>query len=106
MLSPLESADGILVPEAIRDITERKRAEDRLRQQERLLDLAHDAIMVRDMEDRVEFWNHGAEDLYGWSAAEVQGRKAATFLYQDEPAATAAARADGIEKGKWERECK
>jgi len=106
MLSPLESADGILVTAAIRDITERKRAEDRLRQQARLLDLAHDAIMVRDMEDRVEFWNHGAEDLYGWTAAEVQGRKASTFLYQDEPAATAAARADVIEKGKWTGECK
>src|ERR1700681_3945616 len=53
MLSPLESADGILVTAAIRDITERKRAEDRLRQQARLLDLAHHAIVGRDMEDRV-----------------------------------------------------
>ena len=105
MLSPLESADGILVTAAIRDITERKRAEGRLRQQARLLDLAHDAIMVRDMEDRVEFWNHGAEDLYGWTAAEVQGRKASAFLYHDEPASSAAARADVIEKGKWTGEC-
>ena len=105
MLSPLESADGILVTAAIRDITERKQAEDRLRQQARLLNLAHDAIMVRDMEDRVEFWNHGAENLYGWTAAEVQGRKASTFLYQDEPGSTAAARADVIEKGKWAGEC-
>src|ERR1700736_2789258 len=101
MLSPLESADGILVTAAIRDITERKRAEDRLRQQARLLDLAHDAIMVRDMEDRVEFWYHGAEDLYRWTAAEVQGRKASGFLNQAQPASTAAPRADVIEKGKW-----
>src|SRR4029077_18764877 len=64
----------------INDITERKWGEDRLRQQARLLDLAHDAIMVRDMEDRVEFWNHGAEDLYVGRAAEVQGRKAFGFL--------------------------
>jgi len=106
MLSPLESADGILVTAAIRDITERKRAEGRLRQQARLLDLAHDAIMVRDMEDRVEFWNHGAEDLYGWTAAEVQGRKASAFLYHDEPASSATARADVIEKGIWAGECK
>jgi two-component system cell cycle sensor histidine kinase/response regulator CckA len=90
----------------INDVTERKHAEDRLRQQARLLDLAHDAIMVRDMEDRVEFWNHGAEDLYGWTAAEVQGRKASAFLHQDEPGATAAARAEVIEKGKWTGECK
>jgi PAS domain S-box-containing protein len=106
MLSPLESADGILVTAAIRDITERKRAEDRLRQQARLLNLAHDAIMVRDMDDRVEFWNHGAEELYGWTAAETQGRKASSFLYQEEPASTAAARAAVIENGKWTGECR
>jgi PAS domain S-box-containing protein len=88
------------------NVTERQRAEDRLREQARLLDLAHDAIMVRDMEDRVEFWNHGAEKLYGWTAGEVQGRKASSFLYQDEPAATAAARASVIENGEWTGECK
>jgi PAS domain S-box-containing protein len=88
------------------DITERKLAEDRLREQAKLLDLAQDAIMVRDMEDRVEFWNHGAEKLYGWTAAEVQGKKASGFLYADGPAATAAARAAVIENGKWTGECK
>jgi two-component system, cell cycle sensor histidine kinase and response regulator CckA len=88
------------------DITERHEREDRLREQAKLLDLAQDAIMVRDMEDRVEFWNHGAEKLYGWTAAEVHGRKASGFLYDDEPAATAAARAGVIENGKWTGECK
>ena len=57
------------------DITERKQADERLHEQAKLLDLAQDAIMVRDMEDRVEFWNHGAEKLYGWTAAEVQGKE-------------------------------
>jgi PAS domain S-box-containing protein len=88
------------------DITERKEAEKRLREQARLLDLAQDAIMVRDMEDRVEFWNHGAEILYGWTAAEVQGKKASGFLYQDEPAAFASARTAVIENGIWTGECK
>jgi PAS domain S-box-containing protein len=88
------------------DVTERKRGEDRLREQARLLDLAQDAIMVRDMEDRVEFWNHGAEKLYGWTAAEVQGKKASGFLYKDEPGATAAARAAVIKNGQWAGECK
>jgi two-component system cell cycle sensor histidine kinase/response regulator CckA len=86
------------------DVSERKRAEDRLREQAKLLDLAQDAIMVRDMEDRVEFWNHGAEKLYGWTAAEVQGKEASGFLYKDEPAA--AARAAVIENGKWTGVCK
>src|SRR3984893_1794937 len=90
----------------IRDITERKQAEERLREQAKLLDLAQDAIMVRDMDGRVEFWNHGAEKLYGWTAAEVQGKKESSFLYQDQPAATVAARAAVIENGKWTGECK
>ena len=90
----------------IRDITERKQAEERLREQAKLLDLAQDAIMVRDMEDRVEFWNHGAEKLYGWTAAEVQGKQASGFLYQDEPASPVAARAALIENGKWTGECR
>jgi PAS domain S-box-containing protein len=88
------------------DVTERKEREGRLREQAKLLDLAQDAIMVRDMEDRVEFWNHGAEKLYGWTAAEVQGKKACGFLYKDDPAATAAARTGVIENGKWTGECK
>jgi PAS domain S-box-containing protein len=87
------------------DITERKEAEDRLREQARLLDLAQDAIMVRDMEDQVEFWNHGAEKLYGWTAAEVKGKKASGFLYEDDPAAAAAARAAVIKDGKWAGDC-
>ncbi len=90
----------------IRDITERKQAEDRLREQARLLDLAQDAIMVRDMEDRVEFWNHGAEQLYGWTAAEVHCQTASSFLHDNEPAVFAAARATVIEKGKWTGECR
>jgi PAS domain S-box-containing protein len=90
----------------IRDITERKQAEDRLREQAKLLDLSQDAIMVRDMEDRVEFWNFGAENLYGWTAAEVQGKQSFGFLQGDGPGALAAARAAVIESGKWSGECR
>lgn len=90
----------------IRDITERKQTENRLREQARLLDLAQDAIMVRDMEDRVEFWNHGAEKLYGWTAAEVHGKPAFSFL-NEEPASTAlAAKIAVTESGNWSGECK
>jgi PAS domain S-box-containing protein len=60
----------------VRDITERKRAEERIREQAALLDKAKDAIMVRDMEDRILYWNQSAERLYGWSAEEAIGRKA------------------------------
>ena len=48
------------------DITERKRAEEQLREQATLLDNARDAILVRDLDDNILFWNKGAERIYGW----------------------------------------
>jgi PAS domain S-box-containing protein len=87
------------------DITERRRAEEQMREQARLLDLAQDAILVCDMEDRVEFWNHGAEELYGWTAAEVHRRTASTLLCEDDPGATAAALTAVLENGTWTGEC-
>ncbi len=65
-----------------RDITERKRAENKMREQAALLDITSDAILVRDLEQRVLFWNKGAERLYGWGAEEVLGRKATEFLWE------------------------
>jgi len=56
------------------DITERKRAEERISQQAALLDQAQDAILVRDLEQKILFWNKGAEKIYGWTAEEVVGR--------------------------------
>ena len=47
------------------DITERKLAEERVRQQAALLDQAQDAILVRDLDQQILFWNKGAEkDLW------------------------------------------
>lgn len=57
-----------------RDVSDRHRARVQLRQQARLLDQARDAIVVRDLEGRITYWNHSAERLYGWSAQEVLGR--------------------------------
>lgn len=45
-----------------------------------LLDLANDAILVRDAEGNVAYWNKGAERLYGWSSAEVRGRSTYELL--------------------------
>jgi len=63
------------------DITERKRAEERLQEQAAMLNRAHDAIIVRNFDDRkIVFWNNGAERLYGWSASEAIGQRVSLIL--------------------------
>jgi two-component system, cell cycle sensor histidine kinase and response regulator CckA len=62
------------------EITERKLAEERIRQQASLLDKAQDAILVCDLNHQVIYWNKGAERIYGWLASEAFGRHLADLL--------------------------
>ncbi len=75
-----ESGRVIGVFAAARDITDLKTAEAVLRKQASLLDLTHDTIFVRDMENRIVFWNRGAEEQYGWRRDEVLGRDSHLLL--------------------------
>ncbi|MBK9215975.1 MAG: PAS domain S-box protein [Chloracidobacterium sp.] len=68
------------------EITDRKLAEDRIRQQASLLDKARDAIFVCDLNFQVLYWNKSAERIYGWSAEEAFGRLAADLLCGGDPA--------------------
>ena len=55
-----------------RDVTERKRAEQELALRAELLELAHDAVIVREpAESRIRFWNNEAEAIYGYSRDEA-----------------------------------
>jgi two-component system, cell cycle sensor histidine kinase and response regulator CckA len=65
------------------DITERKRVEEQVREQAELLNHARDAILVRDLEDNVVYWNKSAERIYGWPAQEVIGKKAYMLLFKE-----------------------
>ncbi len=62
---------------------ERRQVEDMLRQQASLLDKANDAILVRDLDHSITYWNKSAELLYGWTAEEAKGRKISELLYID-----------------------
>ena len=57
------------------DITERKVAEERIRQQASLLDKAQDAILVCDLNHRILYWNKGAENIYGFASQEILGKE-------------------------------
>lgn len=63
------------------DITERKLAEDRIRQQAELLDKTRDAVIACDLNYNILFWNKGAERMYGWKIEDVLGRNIADVLF-------------------------
>lgn len=65
----------------MRDISRRARAEEQIREQAALLEHARDAILVRDLQDRISYWNKGAEKIFGWSAAEIVGKNAREVLH-------------------------
>jgi two-component system sensor kinase FixL len=75
-----------------------------LREQADLLELTHDAIFVRDMNDTITFWNRGAEALYGWPREEAVGRRATDLLLTRFPAPQDEIRAALLEDGAWEGE--
>ncbi|MDZ8188550.1 MAG: PAS domain S-box protein [Nostoc sp. ChiSLP02] len=54
-----------------RNITNRKLNEQKISEQAALLDIATDAIFVRDFDSQILLWNKGAERMYGWLCAEV-----------------------------------
>jgi PAS domain S-box-containing protein len=104
--------DGALhVIGAIRDVTEQRRSEteriqrlEQIRLQAELINLARDAIIVRDPASRVLFWNRGAEDLYGWSSQHVLGHISHNLLHTRFPASRATIEERLARDGHWEGE--
>ena len=69
------------------DITPRKRLEERLAFEARVLDTVHDAIIAVDTQMAITSWNRGAEALYGFSAAEALGQNVSALLRSKLPPA-------------------
>ncbi|MGZ4964965.1 MAG: PAS domain S-box protein, partial [Limisphaerales bacterium] len=80
----------------------RREAEERLAEQAALLELTPDAVMVRSLDDRIIYWNKGAERLFGWTKQEVLG-KGSVEMYKDrhkfQETVTAV-----LEQGEWSGE--
>ena len=66
------SAEGLSV--FIKDISEEKKSQDRLKFKARLLKMVGQAVIAADTEGVVNYWNDAAEKLYGWTAEDAIGR--------------------------------
>lgn len=64
-----------LLERSIRYAIERKQTEQKIREQAALLDVATDAIFVRDLDNKILFWNKAAERLYGCRKDEAIGKR-------------------------------
>lgn len=62
------------------NLTERTLKEEALKEKTELLDLAHDAIILRTLDGTVLFWNNGAKDMYGYSPEQVTGNNIHALL--------------------------
>lgn len=82
----------------------RRWAEQKVREQASLLDKAHEAICVTDLDRRIKYWNASAERLYGWPSEEVMGRDLREVLYSEETGAFDAAFAAALGDGEWHGE--
>jgi len=102
-VSGLELYGRPLLLALFHDITNRKRSEQKIQEQANLLELAHDAIFVRSLDEKIQYWNKGAEHLYGWTAEEAIAGEFERMGY-DDFASFQAAKKVLLEEGRWSGE--
>lgn len=83
------------------EASDRQIAEDRIREQAALLDVATDAIIVHDINNQILFWNKSAEVLYGWQAQEAINKNANDILYKKGVTQLEEAYCSVLRKGEW-----
>jgi PAS domain S-box-containing protein len=86
------------------DLAERMKQAVVLTEQAALLDLAQDAIVVRDMRNQILFWSRGAEIMYGWLSKDALGRNTYELLKAEFSEPTEDIEATLLRQGQWEGE--
>ena len=69
-----------------------------------LLDLLHETIMVRDMKGRIQYWNPGADEMYGWKSEEAVGSISHELLRTKFPRPLSDIEASSLKEGRWQGE--
>ncbi|HEY1340370.1 MAG TPA: response regulator [Bryobacteraceae bacterium] len=90
--------------EAYRALAAAREAEDSLREQAQLLDLAHDAILAMDWDGKIHFWSCGAEQMYGFSKDEALGTISHDLLKTVFPVLLQEVKTQLEAQGHWEGE--
>ncbi|MBE9051396.1 PAS domain S-box protein [Nostocales cyanobacterium LEGE 11386] len=85
----------------LRDISDRHQAQQKIREQAALLDITTDAILVRDLQNQILYWNQGAENIYGWRTQEALGKNAWELLAPESSPQLAVALKTVMEDGAW-----
>jgi len=101
-ISQIESDGQKLYTVILRDITERKRSDEALKEQARMLDLA--PVLIRDLDGRIIFWNAGAEQMYGWTTTEALDKLSQSLLQTEFPRPIAEIKARLYAHHHWEGE--
>ncbi|MGV0027403.1 response regulator [Phormidesmis priestleyi] len=92
---------GDLLARSLRYAIERQRSEQKIREQAALLDITTDAMLVRDLQHNIVFWNKGAERLYGWKSEEAIGQNVNQLLYRKPSSQLKEAVNTVLERGEW-----
>jgi PAS domain S-box-containing protein len=77
-------------------------SENLLRERADLLELASEAILVRDLAGVLTYWNAGAEALYGWERSEVLGNPVHEILETEFPVEVTSSESTLINRGRWD----
>jgi PAS domain S-box-containing protein len=98
----LESLNSELERRVEERTEELRKSEEQFRLRAELIELASDAIIVRDMDGLIQFWNAGAEALYGWRRQEMLGQDMHRILQTVFPVAREEVEAALREGGSWQ----